>query len=260
MSKTLLPEKNMTVRRTLIAGNWKLNGTRDSSVTLATVVAAEASNAIDVVVCPPFPFLDAVAQATSGSAVAVGAQNVASEASGAYTGEVAADMLRAVGVTYAIVGHSERRTLFGESDADVGARTRGALAAGVCPIVCVGETREEREADAVEEVIGRQLSAVADSIGASAFADCVIAYEPVWAIGTGLTASPEQAQAVHAFIREWLVNAGAEAADSVRILYGGSMKPGNAAELLGQPDIDGGLVGGASLVAEDFLGICRAAS
>lgn len=246
-------------RRTLIAGNWKLNGSRESSVVLATAIASGAPDGVDVLVCPPFPFLEAVSQAMSGAPVNVGAQNVSAEASGAYTGEVAAGMLADLGVTHAIVGHSERREYYLETNQAVGARAKGALAGGLQPIICVGETREEREADSVEAVLSEQLAAVLAEIGSDGYARSVIAYEPVWAIGTGLTASPEQAQSVHAFIRAWLRSNGVATADEMRLLYGGSMKPGNAAELLSQPDIDGGLVGGASLVAEDFLGICRAA-
>ncbi len=257
--KTRRPDP-MSDRRSLIAGNWKLNGTRETGVALAEAIAQgmSTSERCDVLLCPPFPYLEAVAKAVEGTRLKVGAQNVAAAASGAYTGEVSAHMLAELGVSHVIVGHSERRSLFGESDADVGARTLGALDAGLVPIVCVGETQAERESGDVDTVIARQLAAVRDAVGADSLDKLVVAYEPVWAIGTGLTASPDQAQAVHAMIRAWLAVAGAGSAGDMLILYGGSMKPGNAAELLAQADIDGGLIGGASLVAEDFLGICQA--
>ncbi len=250
----------MTTRIPLIAGNWKLNTTSASGKQLAVAVAdGVAALSCEVLVCPPFPYVAAIAQAVAGSRVGVGAQNVAAESAGAFTGEVAGTMLAEVGATHVIVGHSERRSLFGETDAEVGLRTRGALRAELTPIVCVGETQVEREADRVELVIARQLAAVSEVVGIQAFSELVIAYEPVWAIGTGLTATPEQAQSVHAMIRGWVLEQGGAAAPSLRILYGGSMKPGNAAELLAQPDIDGGLIGGAALAADDFISICRAA-
>ena len=250
----------MSDRTPLIAGNWKLNTTSVDGTELARAVAAGVGDLnCEVLICPPHPYIGAIVKAVAGSRVQVGAQNVSAEASGAFTGEVAGGMLADVGASHAIVGHSERRSLFGETDADVGARALGALSAGLVPIVCVGETREEREADQVDSVIARQLTAVLDAVGIKDFGKLVIAYEPVWAIGTGLTATPKQAQAVHAMIRAWVAENGVRSADALTVLYGGSMKPGNAAELLAQPDIDGGLVGGAALVATDFLGICKAA-
>jgi triosephosphate isomerase len=251
---------SMSKRTPLIAGNWKLNTSRESGEQLAKVIGdGIADLACSVLVCPPFPYVAGISQAAASTRLTVGAQNVAAEATGAFTGEVAGAMLAELGARYAIVGHSERRSLFAETDADVGARTRGALDASLTPIVCVGETQQERESDQVDQVIARQLEAVRDVVGIDSFEKLVIAYEPVWAIGTGLTATPEQAQAVHAMIRQWVAGQGSATADALLILYGGSMKPGNAAELLAQPDIDGGLIGGAALVAEDFLAICRAA-
>lgn len=250
----------MTQRTPLIAGNWKLNTSSDSGKQLAMAVAdGVAELSCDALVCPPYPYVAGVLESVAGTRLAVGAQNVAAASSGAFTGEVSGAMLAELGASHAIVGHSERRSLFGETDEDVGLRTRGALEAHLTPIVCVGETREERESDQVERVIARQLAAVRDVIGIESFTHLVIAYEPVWAIGTGLTATPEQAQSVHAMIRAWVVGQGGKGAESLLILYGGSMKPGNAAELLAQPDIDGGLIGGAALVADDFIAICRAA-
>lgn len=218
-----------------------------------------ADAGVEVALCTPFPFLHAVAQAVAGSEVTVGAQDVSPHAEGAYTGETSAAMLASVGCAYAIVGHSERRQYHGETDALVADKAAAALAHGLTPIVCVGETLDERRADRVEEVVGQQLDAVARRLGDD-LARTVIAYEPVWAIGTGETATPEQAQAVHAFLRSRLAEAvGSEAAASIPILYGGSMKPGNAAELLAQADVDGGLVGGASLDAASFAALVAAA-
>ncbi|MFP4251183.1 MAG: triose-phosphate isomerase [Guyparkeria sp.] len=250
------------MRKPIVAGNWKLNGTlADSeSLVLGVLDGMPALEAIDVAVCPPFVYLHEVARLSGSTGLDVGAQNCSEHDKGAFTGEVAAPMLADVGARYVILGHSERRTMYGETDEIVSAKVKAALAAGLTPILCVGETLEEREADETEAVVRRQLAAVISGNGIRAFARIVIAYEPVWAIGTGRTASPEQAQAVHAFIRGQLADHDAGIAQSVRIQYGGSMKPGNAAELLAQPDIDGGLIGGASLKAEDFLGICRAAA
>ena len=242
--------------RPIVAGNWKMNGTRASVRELVAGVRAGLAGleAVDVVVCPSFPFLADVADAAAGSALALGAQNVADYDEGAYTGEVSAAMLAEFDVSYAIVGHSERRQLYGETDAQVAERFAAARRNGLRPILCVGETLEEREAGQTEAVVARQLGAVLDHQGAEAFETAVIAYEPVWAIGTGVTAAPEQAQAVHAFIR------GQVAGAQVPILYGGSMKADNAEGLLAMPDIDGGLIGGASLKADEFLTICRAAA
>lgn len=248
------------MRQRLVAGNWKLNGSRDlvGSLVGALVAGIEDGVNADVAVCPPFVYLAEAEAALGGSAVRLGAQNVSAEAEGAYTGEVSARMLVEMGCRYAIVGHSERRSLYGEDDALVARKFVAARGAGLVPILCVGETLEEREGGVTEEVIARQLDAVVAAAGADAVAQAVVAYEPVWAIGTGLTATPEQAQAVHAFMRGRLRESTA-VADECCMLYGGSVKPDNAAELFAMPDIDGGLIGGASLDAEAFLAICRAA-
>jgi triosephosphate isomerase len=212
-----------------------------------------------MVVCAPFPYLAQVQKALQGSAITGGAQNLSEQTAGAYTGEVAGEMLREFGCTHVIVGHSERRTLYGETSAQVAAKFVRAQQAGLIPILCIGETLAEREANQTEAVVAEQLDAVLSIAGIAAFAGAVIAYEPVWAIGTGKTATPQQAQDVHAFIRQRLASHDGAIAAGTRIQYGGSMKPGNAKELLSMADIDGGLIGGASLVAEDFLAICRAA-
>ena len=211
------------------------------------------------IVCAPFTYLAQVQSVLSGSALAWGAQNVSNQANGAYTGEISTSMLQDFGCRYVIVGHSERRALYGEDDASVAAKFVAAQAAGLIPILCVGETLEEREASVTEAVIGRQLDAVLTVSGIEGMRYAVVAYEPVWAIGTGKTASPEQAQAVHAFIRARLAMLDKNVAASLVIQYGGSVKATNAAELFAQPDIDGGLIGGASLVADEFIAICRAA-
>ena len=245
----------------LVVGNWKLHGSRAFNAELiqgllAADLAATAPRA-DVAVCPPFVYLGEVVSALSGSAIGVGSQDVSAHAQGAFTGEVAAPMVRELGARYAIVGHSERRSYHGETDQVVADKAKAALAAGLTPIVCVGETLAERESGSTEAVVGRQLKAVIDLLGAQ-LVDIVVAYEPVWAIGTGKTASPEQAQAVHAFLRAQLVSAQAAAA-GVPLLYGGSVKPDNAAQLFAQADINGGLIGGAALKAADFVAIARAA-
>lgn len=242
----------------LIAGNWKMNGSADANATLLkALLAGSAGWACQVAVCVPAPYLGQVQALVQGSGIELGAQDVSQNESGAFTGEVSAAMLREFAVRYAIVGHSERRQYHGETDAVVAVKAQRALAAGVTPIVCVGETLEEREAGRTEEVVKRQLAAVIHTNG-HCISEIVVAYEPVWAIGTGKTASPEQAQAVHAVLRAQLRAASAKA-DRVHILYGGSMNAANAAQLLSQPDIDGGLVGGASLKAPDFLSIIAAA-
>jgi triosephosphate isomerase len=250
------------MRNILVAGNWKMNGdsVRNAELVSGVVAGAPAANNVELLVCPPYPYLEAVVQATAGSKVAVGAQNVSEHASGAFTGEVAPAMLSDIGCEYAIVGHSERRTLYGESSATVAAKFKAAQEAGLKPILCVGETLEERQAGNTESVVDEQLNAVLDLVGIAAFGNAVIAYEPVWAIGTGMTATPEQAQEVHAHIRELLAGHDAAIAQAVQILYGGSMKGENAAGLLAKPDIDGGLIGGASLKAPDFLAIAAAAA
>jgi triosephosphate isomerase len=250
------------MRQPLVAGNWKMNGSRAGVVDLLDGIKAGMGdvNTAEVAVCPPFVFIPEAAARLQGTAVAWGGQNLSTHGSGAYTGEVAASMLTDFGCKYVIVGHSERRTLYGEDDAVVAEKFEVARKAGLVPIFCVGETLEEREAGATEAVVARQLDAVLDRFGAQALGAGVIAYEPVWAIGTGRTATPEQAQDVHAFIRGRVAAKDAVVAAGVRILYGGSMKPDNAVELMAKPDIDGGLIGGASLKASDFLAICRAAN
>lgn len=248
----------MTNKKKLIAGNWKMNGSLAANeVLLKALIAGLGDVACDVAVAVPAPYLAQVQAFTAGAAVAVAAQDVSRYESGAYTGEVSVAMLKDFGVRYALVGHSERRQYHGETDVAVAEKAQRALAAGVTPIVCVGETLEEREAGQTEAVVKRQLAAVIHLNG-HCISEIVVAYEPVWAIGTGRTASPEQAQAVHAVLRAQLA-AASEHADRIRLLYGGSMNAGNAAQLLAQPDIDGGLVGGASLKAADFLQIIAAA-
>jgi len=221
--------------------------------------APQASN-VHLLICPPYPYLALVATQIQGSRVSLGAQNVAEHESGAFTGEVAPAMLRDVGCRYAIVGHSERRSLYGETSAQVAAKFRAVLAAGLTPILCVGETLEERESGSTESVINEQLGAVLDLNGIAAFGAAVVAYEPVWAIGTGMTATPEQAQDVHRHIRGLLAGHDAAVAEGTQILYGGSVKGDNAAGLFSMPDIDGGLIGGASLKAADFLAIAAGAA
>ena len=248
------------MRQPLVAGNWKMNGSAASAqMLLAGIKDGMAGIAkTEVLVCPPFPYLAQAVEALAGTAVAVGAQNACTEASGAYTGEVAAPMIKDLGCTYVILGHSERRQYYGETDEVVAQKYAQVLAAGLTPILCVGETLAEREAGQTEAVVARHLDGVMQTAGVEAIARGVIAYEPVWAIGTGMTATPQQAQDVHAFLRQRIAAQSAEVAAGVRILYGGSMKPDNAQELMTQADIDGGLIGGASLKAADFLAICQA--
>ena len=226
---------------------------------LAPIRAAADGLACDVLVCAPFPYLGQVQSLLAGSKVAWGAQTLSEYAEGAYTGEVSAAMLGDFGCRYVLVGHSERRSLFGESDAAVAEKFAAAQAAAILPVLCLGETLAEREAGQTLAVVGRQLAAVVERVGIAAMRSALIAYEPVWAIGTGVTASPAQAQEVHAAIRARLAGLDASVADGMRILYGGSVKPASAGELFAQADIDGGLIGGAALVADDFLAICRAA-
>jgi triosephosphate isomerase len=249
------------MRQPLVAGNWKMNGSVESVRELLSGLKAGIGDIAkcEVAVCPPYVFIPMAQAELSGTAIPWGSQNLSTEQSGAFTGEISGSMLTDFGCTYAIVGHSERRTLYGEDDALVASKYAVARAAGLKPILCVGETLEEREKGITEEVVARQLDALIDLEGAGALADGVVAYEPVWAIGTGMTATPQQAQDVHAFIRNRVAKHDAAVADGLRILYGGSMKPGNAAELMANPDIDGGLIGGAALKAEDFFGICKAA-
>lgn len=250
------------MRKFLVAGNWKMNGdsAANSELVDGIISGIPESDTVEVLVCPPFPYLAAVRQQIEGSSVLLGSQTVSEHGSGAFTGETSAGMLLDFGCAYALVGHSERRTLFGESSAQVAAKFAAALAAGLTPVLCVGETLEQREAGETEAVINQQLSAVLEASGVESIARAVIAYEPVWAIGTGLTASPEQAQDVHRHIRSVLEGQNENIAAGVQILYGGSVKGDNAAGLFGMPDIDGGLIGGASLKAADFLAIVEAAA
>ena len=241
--------------RKLVVGNWKMNGGLEANRALLGALIAGAPQGTEVAVCVPYPYLAQAQALLTGTPICWGAQNVSQHESGAYTGEVSVAMLREFGCRYAIVGHSERRHGMGENDADVAAKCAAVLAGAMTPIVCVGETLEQRESGATRKVVAQQLEAVIARVG-SGIAQAVLAYEPVWAIGTGRTATPEQAQEVHALLRGALRTAGAA---EVRLLYGGSVKAGNAAALFAMADIDGGLIGGASLVAEEFLSICRAA-
>ncbi|MGX9719729.1 triose-phosphate isomerase [Stenotrophomonas acidaminiphila] len=249
------------MRRKIVAGNWKLHGSRQFATELVGQVAAGLPlDGVELVILPPLPYLGDLVEDFEGTALAFGSQDVSCNEKGAYTGEVSAAMLVDVGARYGLVGHSERRQYHHESSELVARKFVAAVNAGLTPVLCVGETLEQREAGQTEQVIAAQLAPVLDLAGVGAFAGAVVAYEPVWAIGTGRTASPEQAQAVHAFIRGEVAGRDARIADSLPILYGGSVKPDNAAELFAQPDVDGGLVGGASLVAADFLAIARAAA
>jgi triosephosphate isomerase len=250
------------MRTKLVAGNWKMNGTlATNQALLQSLVPALARVAgVKCAICAPFPYLTQVQQLLSGSGLAWGAQNVSQFDAGAYTGEISGAMLVDFGCRYVIVGHSERRMLFGETSETVAAKFAAALKAGLTPILCVGETLADREAGNTERVVAAQLAPVLSSSGAQSFAHAVIAYEPVWAIGTGKTATPEQAQAVHAYIRGRLAAQDAAVAENVPLLYGGSVKGTNAAQLFGMQDIDGGLIGGASLDAGEMAMICRAAS
>lgn len=249
------------MRQKLVAGNWKMNGSKASIKELLDGIKKGIGDvaSAEVAVCPPFVYLGEVENQLTGTPIVWGGQNLSTEDKGAFTGEVAASMLNDFGSKYVIVGHSERRTLYGEDDALVAKKYAVARAAGLKPIFCIGETLEEREKGVTEEVVARQINAVIEAEGVASLAEGVIAYEPVWAIGTGKTATPEQAQEVHQFIRSKIAEKDSAVAEKVQILYGGSMNASNAAELLAQADIDGGLIGGASLKAEDFLTICRAA-
>lgn len=249
------------MRRTIIAGNWKMNKTNPDAVELAKGLLKNSGDGkqLRVVICPPFTALSDVSQAITGTPLFLGAQNFYPEESGAYTGEISPDMLLTIGVTYVILGHSERREYFTESDQFVNRKVRMALNTGLIPIVCVGEKIEDREASRTEEVVGKQIDGSLDGLSGDEIKQTVIAYEPIWAIGTGKTASPEMAQEVHAFIRKKLRGRYGDTAEEISILYGGSMKGSNAAELLKQPDIDGGLIGGASLKVEEFIKIINSA-
>jgi triosephosphate isomerase len=234
------------MRERLVAGNWKMHGSRESNrVLLDAIAAADVACAV----CVPFPYLAQAAERLKGTRIALGAQTLSEHAQGAFTGEVSAAMLAEFGCRYVLVGHSERRHLFGETDAQVAAKFAAARGAGITPILCVGETLQERDGGRTQDVVARQLDAV---LARGGIGEAVVAYEPVWAIGTGRTASPEQAQEVHAFLRRKL-------SAQTRILYGGSVKADNAAAIFAMPDVDGGLIGGASLAARDFIAICRAA-
>ena len=249
------------MRRTLIAGNWKMNGSLSSIEELINGIKdglAEVTNA-DMAVCPPAVYISKVNELIGDAGLGLGSQNICDQESGAFTGELAPSMLKEFNCSYAIIGHSERRSLYGESDELVAKRFAMAVQSGIIPLFCIGETLEERESGIMEDVVSRQIDAVIDTQGIDAIGQCVIAYEPVWAIGTGVTASPEQAQAAHAFIRSKLAVLSEDVAAKVQILYGGSMNAGNAKELLSQPDIDGGLIGGAALKAADFLAIGKSA-
>ena len=250
-------------RRKFVAGNWKMNGTHVSAQSLVDAIDAAqlagSTGDVDVAVFPPFVYLGELVARYAKSRISFGAQDVSEHAQGAYTGDVSAAMVRDVGATHALVGHSERRQYHTESNELVAEKFAQVLAAELVPVLCVGETLEERESGATESVVAAQLEAVLAKSGVGAFSKAIVAYEPVWAIGTGRTATPKQAQDVHAFIRSLFVGKDATIGGSVRILYGGSVKAGNAAELFAQADIDGGLIGGASLVAVDFLAICAAA-
>jgi triosephosphate isomerase len=250
------------MRGKLVAGNWKSNGSLATNQALLQQIRREAAQWPEVgcAVCVPYPYLTQTQQALAGSAVTWGAQDVSEYGAGAYTGAITAQMLVDFSCHYAIVGHSERRSLFGETDAKVAAKFQAVLATGITPILCVGETLAEREAGVTEAIVGRQLAVVIAAAGIEALKRAVVAYEPVWAIGTGKTATPEQAQAVHAFIRATVAQQDAMTAAGLQILYGGSVKAANAAQLFAMSDIDGGLIGGASLDAEEFIAICCAAT
>ncbi|HUO81644.1 MAG TPA: triose-phosphate isomerase [Gammaproteobacteria bacterium] len=250
------------MRKRLVAGNWKMHGSRQHNASLIAELIAglEKGTAADVLICPPYPYLHEIGRALDGHGIWLGAQDACAEDEGAFTGEVAAAMLRDVGCSHAIVGHSERRALFNEDDRLIARKFVAIQRAGLTPVLCIGETFDEREQGMTSRIVERQLGAVLDVAGPGAFAASVVAYEPVWAIGTGRTASPQQAQEVHAHIRGIIAARDAKIADSLRLLYGGSVKAANAAELFAMPDVDGGLVGGASLQADEFLGIIEAAA
>lgn len=249
------------MRQPLVAGNWKMHGSRAENASLVSGLLdlLQPGKRAEILLCPPFPYLMETGRLLKDSGVALGAQSVCAEAQGAFTGEVSAAMLKDVGCRYVLVGHSERRQLFGESDALVARKFMAAQGQGLVPVLCVGETLEERESDQTGAVVTRQIEAVLAVTGVHSLAKAVIAYEPIWAIGTGRTASPEQAQEVHAMIRSKVAERDGTIGGSVRILYGGSVKASNAQELFAMPDIDGGLVGGASLKADEFARICAGA-
>jgi len=253
---------SVAARRPLVAGNWKMHGNRGEAARLVSELLTRGAGAgvAEVIVCPPFVHLADVGRQLAGSRIGLGAQDVCAEEAGAHTGEVSAAMLADLGCRYVIVGHSERRAMYGEDDGLVARKFVAARRHGLVPILCVGETLAEREGNETESVVLRQLDAVVAAAGIRAFASAVIAYEPVWAIGTGRTATPGQAQDVHALIRGRIEKNDATISASLRVLYGGSVKAGNAAELFAMPDVDGGLIGGASLKADEFGSICAAAN
>jgi triosephosphate isomerase len=243
-------------------GNWKMNGSSMANESLLTGLISQVSSlqGVDIAVCPPAVYLGQVLELVSGTSIDVGAQNLSEQKSGAFTGEISGDMLRDLGVTYTLVGHSERRSLYGETNELVAAKTLKALEVGLVPVLCVGETLEERKSSQMDAVLAGQINAVIELCGADTFGQIIVAYEPVWAIGTGETATPQQAQDAHAFIRGLIAAQSPAIAERVTILYGGSMNEKNAAELLAMADVDGGLVGGASLKADSFATICKAAA
>lgn len=246
---------------TLVLGNWKMNGKLRENRQLIEAILGKLPplSGVTIGVCPPYPYLPPVHQQIKNTGIRLGAQNLSTHPTGAMTGEVSGPMLKELGCHYVLVGHSERRTLFGESNIDIARKTATALESGLTPVICIGETEEQRLLDRTEEVLAQQLNAVISRIGAAALSRVVVAYEPVWAIGTGNSASPNQVQEAHAFIRSLLANYTADSARDIPLLYGGSVKPGNAGELFAQPDVNGGLIGGASLKAEDFVSICQSA-
>ncbi len=248
------------MRKSMVAGNWKMHGAHESAVQLVKAIlqGSERSDNAEAVICPPFVYLADIARLLKGSDLVLGAQDVCAEDNGAFTGEVSGSMLFDVGCRYVIVGHSERRSLFGENDAMVARKFMATQRAGLVPILCVGETLDQRQNGETQAVIMRQLKAVLDAAGIHSFEQAIVAYEPVWAIGTGKTATPSQAQEVHALIRACICAGDARIGAAIRLLYGGSVKASNAADLFQMPDIDGGLVGGASLEAHEFLAICEA--
>lgn len=248
------------MRKRFIAGNWKMNCTAAETESLINSIVAAKTNSdqATVVVCPPFTSLETAARFLKGSQVSLGAQNMSQHEKGAYTGEVSAEMLLTAGVSFCILGHSERRQYYGETDELVNAKATRALEAGLKPIICIGETLEERESEITDKVLATQLNGSLAGFTPEQLAKTVVAYEPVWAIGTGKTSTPEMAEQAHKFIRDRISGLDKDAAENMPILYGGSMKPGNASELLAQPNIDGGLIGGAALKAEDFVAIINA--
>lgn len=247
------------MRQPLVAGNWKMNGSSQSIRDLIDGILSGLETTAEVLVFPPSIYVQQVRDLVAGSAIKFGVQNTSDKSSGAFTGETSPLMAKDMGCEYVLIGHSERRSIFGETNADVAAKFCALVDAGLVPVLCVGETLAEREANETMTVVAKQINTVLEAAGKDRLANYVIAYEPVWAIGTGLTATPEQAQEVHAEIRQLLASHDQDMADKTRVLYGGSMNAGNAAQLMAQPDVDGGLIGGASLVAADFKVICHAA-